>query len=89
MKIEIVVDPARAAPPPTLSQRVGPAPVTAAPAAQNNANGNGAVRNGRGGGAGKRGGRGRKRGGERPPKTAADLDAEMEDYSTTQEAPAA
>ncbi|KAJ7240502.1 hypothetical protein C8J57DRAFT_1371022 [Mycena rebaudengoi] len=86
MKIEIVVDPARPAPPATLASRVAPAPAAA--------NGNGAQTNGartaaatRGRGAGRRGRGGRAKG-ERTPKTAADLDAEMEDY-TASNAPAA
>ncbi|KAF8580449.1 hypothetical protein K439DRAFT_308606 [Ramaria rubella] len=74
MKVEIVLDPARAQPAPTLSQRVGPAPAAAAKGA---ANAQGVTR-------GKKGGKGRggkKRGPPRPPKSAEDLDAEMADYS--------
>ncbi|KAI0763173.1 hypothetical protein BC629DRAFT_1544227 [Irpex lacteus] len=74
MKIEIVVDPSR---PASLASRVAPAP--AAPAAEGAARSGGRPRRGRGGG--------RKRT-ERPAKTAADLDAEMEDY-TASSAPAA
>jgi len=76
MKIEIVVAPA----PVSLASRVAP------PAAAAQANG-AAPRNGVRGGRRGRGGRvggGRK---ERPPKSAADLDAEMEDY-TASNAPA-
>ncbi|KAF7325341.1 RRM domain-containing protein [Mycena venus] len=82
MKIEIVVDPSRPAPPATLASRVAPAP--AASAAATNTPRAGAPR-GRGGGRRGRGGRSK---GERTPKTAADLDAEMEDY-TASSAPAA
>jgi len=75
MKIEIVVDPSR---PPPLASRVTPAPAavkTQAPRA-------GAIR-------GRRvRGRGGARKSERPPKSAADLDADMEDY-TAANAPAA
>jgi THO complex subunit 4 len=72
MKIEIVVDPSK---PPPLSARVGPAPAAASkPAASTR---------------GRRPGRGKgPRKAERTPKTAADLDAEMEDY-TASNAPAA
>ncbi|KAJ7691772.1 hypothetical protein B0H17DRAFT_1062622 [Mycena rosella] len=82
MKIEIVVDPSR---PATLASRVAPAPAAAAVAAvPRNAN----PPRGRGV-AGRRGGRGGGRPkADRTPKTAADLDAEMEDY-TASNAPAA
>ncbi|KAH9478388.1 mRNA export protein mlo3 [Psilocybe cubensis] len=77
MKIELVLDPSR---PPPLTSRVAPAPAA----------------NGRTAGprpAATRGrrhvrGRGGARKNDRPPKTAADLDAEMEDY-TAANAPAA
>ncbi|KAJ3920326.1 hypothetical protein F5877DRAFT_89495 [Lentinula edodes] len=82
MKIEIVVDPTRAAPGPSLAARVAPATVAAQPNGAHNANATrGGARRGRG-----RGGRTRKN--ERPNKSAADLDAEMEDYTSTT-APAA
>ncbi|KAF7797332.1 hypothetical protein EIP86_008527 [Pleurotus ostreatoroseus] len=79
MKIEIVVDPSRPATSATLASRVAPAAAT-----------EGVPRTG---GRRPRGGRGgpRKRV-ERPAKSAADLDAEMEDYTasaTTAGAPAA
>ncbi|KAJ4490221.1 hypothetical protein J3R30DRAFT_3420117 [Lentinula aciculospora] len=85
MKIEIVVNPTRAAPGPSLAARVAPAATAAA--AQTNGTRiatRGGARRGRG-----RGGRPRKN--ERPTKSAADLDAEMEDYtaSTAPAAPAA
>ncbi|EPQ52328.1 RNA-binding domain-containing protein [Gloeophyllum trabeum ATCC 11539] len=69
MRIEIVVDPAKPVPA-TLASRVAPAGVVDSVP--------------RGGGRGR--GRGRGRGGrrnERPVKSAADLDAEMEDYTST------
>ncbi|PSR99319.1 hypothetical protein PHLCEN_2v4178 [Hermanssonia centrifuga] len=78
MKIEIVVDPSRPAPAASLASRVAP-PSTATDGAAPRTGGR--PRRGRGGGAG------RKRN-ERPAKSAADLDAEMEDY-TTSTAPAA
>ncbi|KAF9269631.1 hypothetical protein L218DRAFT_993656 [Marasmius fiardii PR-910] len=71
MKIEIVVDPARPAP---LSARVAPAIVAAT--TQTNAP-RGTARPGRG----RKTARGGKRKSPRPQKTAADLDAEMEDYT--------
>lgn len=96
MKIEVVVDPSRLAPTPTLASRVAPAentsPVT-------NGNGTQAARSvpvpfwflyrityrydgppsrNRGGAARGRGKRVGSRKTERPPKTAEDLDAEME-----------
>ncbi|OBZ75390.1 mRNA export protein mlo3 [Grifola frondosa] len=81
MKIEIVVDPSRPAPPASLASRVAPAP--AVPVETAPRTGGGRPRRGRGGG----GVRGRKRK-ERPNKSVADLDAEMEDY-TASNAPAA
>ncbi|KAJ6612685.1 hypothetical protein B0H10DRAFT_2051511 [Mycena sp. CBHHK59/15] len=80
MKIEIVVDPARPTPPATLASRVAPAPAAATTATVRT----GTATRGRGGKRG-RGGRPKS---ERTPKTAADLDAEMEDY-TASNAPAA
>jgi len=79
MKIEIIVDPAR---PPTLSQRVAPAPIATPAPPMSGAAANGAatsvkVRPR----LGRRGGRRVKKTGDRPNKSAADLDAEMEDYS--------
>ncbi|KAJ7634681.1 hypothetical protein FB45DRAFT_909547 [Roridomyces roridus] len=81
MKIEIVMDPSRAAPPATLASRVAPAPGAANDAPRNN----GTATRGRGGRRGRGAGRPKS---ERTPKTAADLDAEMEDY-TASNAPAA
>jgi len=82
MRIEMVLDPSRA-PPATLASRVAPAPTQAAPAVEGASRGKPA----------KRGGRPRGRGGKKPsertPKTAADLDAEMEDYSSNPPAAAA
>ncbi|KAF8918695.1 hypothetical protein CPB85DRAFT_1280930 [Mucidula mucida] len=78
MKIEIVVDPSK--PSQTLAARVAPA--AAAANAIGAVRGTGAARGGRRG----RGGRPRKA--ERTPKTAADLDAEMEDYTATTATPA-
>jgi len=83
MKIEIVVDPSRPAPPATLASRVAPAPAAAAAATAAPRGGTTRAR-----GAGGRRGRGGRAKGERTPKTAADLDAEMEDY-TASNAPAA
>ncbi|KIM91313.1 hypothetical protein PILCRDRAFT_94281 [Piloderma croceum F 1598] len=81
MKIEIVVAPA----PQSLASRVAPPPSTTiaaeAPVPARNGGGGGRGRGRRGGGRG-----GRKA--DRTPKSAADLDAEMEDY-TTSNAPAA
>jgi len=81
MKIEIVVAPApqslasRVAPPPSTTTVVAEVPVPA--------------RNGGGGrGRGRRGGGRGGRKADRTPKSAADLDAEMEDY-TASNAPAA
>ncbi|KAJ3746790.1 hypothetical protein DFH05DRAFT_1486684 [Lentinula detonsa] len=76
MKIEIVVDPTRAAPGPSLAARVAPATeAIAQPNGTRNAT-RGGARRGRG-----RGGRTRKN--DRPNKSAADLDAEMEDYTSS------
>ncbi|TFY50796.1 hypothetical protein EVJ58_g10888 [Rhodofomes roseus] len=86
MKIEIVLDPSRPAPPASLAARVAPAPAAAAPA--DGARGGGRPRRGRGGGSGGGGGGGGRRKNERPNKSVADLDAEMEDY-TASNAPAA
>ncbi|KAK0192669.1 hypothetical protein F5146DRAFT_514345 [Armillaria mellea] len=69
MKIEIVVDPSR--PQQTLASRVAPSPAVAAAARTG-----GAPRGRRG-----RGGKPRKE--PRPAKSAADLDAEMEDYTAS------
>ncbi|KAH9899167.1 hypothetical protein C8Q73DRAFT_678788 [Cubamyces lactineus] len=77
MKIEIVVDPSKPAPPASLAARVAPAPVSAPEGAPRTG---GRPRRGRGGG--------RRKGNDRPQKTAEDLDAEMEDY-TANNAPAA
>jgi len=89
MKIEIVLEPP---PPPTLAQRVGaPAAqpkVAAAPAANGNASA--APKKAPGRGRSGRGRGGKKRGPDRPTKSLADLDAEMEDYTqTTDGAPVA
>lgn len=73
MKVEIVLDPARAQPAPTLSQRVGPAPDTATTTATTQS----ATR----GRKGLRGRGGRKKRTQRPAKSAEDLDAEMADYT--------
>ncbi|KIP06798.1 hypothetical protein PHLGIDRAFT_118647 [Phlebiopsis gigantea 11061_1 CR5-6] len=72
MKIEIVVDPSRPAPPVSLVARVAP-PAAAAPVTDGPARGGKRPQRGRGGG---------RRKNERPAKTAADLDAEMEDYTS-------
>jgi len=73
MKIEVVVDPSRPAPAASLASRVAPAPA----AANGTAPMEGVQRTGGrpGRGRGGRGGRAKK-----APKSAADLDAEMEDY---------
>ncbi|CAK5274811.1 unnamed protein product, partial [Mycena citricolor] len=73
MKIEIVMDPSRV-PPAPLASRVAPA---AQAQTQTATPRGGAPARGRGG----RRGRGGKAKGERPQKSAADLDAEMEDYT--------
>ncbi|KAN0084289.1 hypothetical protein V8E55_007793 [Tylopilus felleus] len=77
MKIEIVVDPARPAPAQSLVSRVAPPPTTVATTAT--------TRVARPASRGiRRGARGRgRKGNERPPKSAADLDAEMEDYTAS------
>jgi len=77
MKIEIIVDPAR---PPTLSQRVAPASAVVAATVPTIVATTNGTRSGRPRG-GRRTGRRGKKTGERPVKSAADLDAEMEDYS--------
>jgi len=82
MKIEVVVDPSRLAPIPTLASRVAPAENTTPVA-----NGTQAARS-RGGAPRGRGKRLGTRKTERPPKTAEDLDAEMEDYTASNAAPA-
>ncbi|EGG09296.1 uncharacterized protein MELLADRAFT_71269 [Melampsora larici-populina 98AG31] len=75
MKVEIILDPARI-PPPPLSTRVAPAPKPAvsvrqaAPAA---------------GQPRRTGGKPRGKNNKQPPKSAADLDAEMEDYQKAKE----
>jgi len=80
MKIEVVIDPIKAVP---LASRVAPAPAAASAPAQRNGNAaKGKKRGARGGGGGA------KRA-SRAPKTAADLDAEMEDYTASASAPAA
>jgi THO complex subunit 4 len=78
MKIEIVVDPARPAPPQSLASRVAPPSAAAAASVVPNA------RVARPASRGIRRGRGRgRKGTERSPKSAADLDAEMEDYTAS------
>ncbi|KAJ3474673.1 hypothetical protein NLI96_g12326 [Meripilus lineatus] len=77
MKIEIVVDPSRPAPAVPLASRVAP---VAAPVV---------VQAPRTGGRPRRGRGGARRRNERPAKSAADLDAEMEDYTASNAAPAA
>ncbi|KAJ2936475.1 hypothetical protein H1R20_g618, partial [Candolleomyces eurysporus] len=74
MKIDLIVDPVRAVP---LASRVAPAPVAKAAAPPRS----GPVRRRRGGAP--------RRGPKPAPKTAADLDAEMEDYTAAASAPAA
>ncbi|KAF9233358.1 hypothetical protein BU15DRAFT_66665 [Melanogaster broomeanus] len=76
MKIEIVVDPARPAPPQSLASRVAPPAAAAAVASKAGASRpvTRGIRRGRG--------RGRKTN-ERPQKSVADLDAEMEDYTAS------
>ncbi|THU80075.1 hypothetical protein K435DRAFT_874772 [Dendrothele bispora CBS 962.96] len=82
MKIEIVMDPTKA-PAPSLASRVAPAASTVVAAAA-------APAPARGGGPRRRRGRGARRGGnDRPAKSAADLDAEMEDYTSNSAVPAA
>ncbi|KAH7928589.1 hypothetical protein BV22DRAFT_1126406 [Leucogyrophana mollusca] len=78
MKIEIVVDPARPAPPPSLAARVAPPPAADASTA---------TRGARTATRGARRGRGRgRKTNERPNKSVADLDAEMEDYTASNSA---
>ncbi|KIK68576.1 hypothetical protein GYMLUDRAFT_725432 [Collybiopsis luxurians FD-317 M1] len=79
MRIEIVVDPTKTPSGPSLASRVAPA----APVQPTTTVTRGGPRRGRG--------RGGKRRNDRPAKSAADLDAEMEDYTsnTTAAAPAA
>ncbi|KAI6129604.1 hypothetical protein EDD17DRAFT_1758730 [Pisolithus thermaeus] len=72
MKIEIVIDPARPAPQ-SLASRVAPA--TAAAVAP--------VRAARPATRGRRGPKSRRKTTERPQKSVADLDAEMEDYTAS------
>ncbi|KZV75887.1 hypothetical protein PENSPDRAFT_680618 [Peniophora sp. CONT] len=87
MRIEVIVDPsAIQTAAPSLAARVAPAaaPAAAPAPAANGARRTGSAPRGRGG----RGGRGGRRN-ERPKKTAEDLDAEMEDYTQTNNAPAA
>ncbi|KAH7886876.1 hypothetical protein F5I97DRAFT_1870954 [Phlebopus sp. FC_14] len=75
MKIEIVVDPARPAPPQSLVSRVAPPPATAPTSTTRVARpASRGIRRVRG--------RGRK-GNDRPQKSVADLDAEMEDYTAS------
>ncbi|EMD35399.1 hypothetical protein CERSUDRAFT_116173 [Gelatoporia subvermispora B] len=80
MKIEIVVDPTRPAPAASLAARVAPAPAAAPAEGARTGAVRGKARRGRGGAA-------RPRKNERPAKSVADLDAEMEDY-TASNAPA-
>jgi len=79
MKIEIVVDPVNL-PGQSLASRVAPAPAIAT---------NGTTDAPRRGGPRRGRGRGARRRNERPNKTAADLDAEMEDYTAASNTPAA
>ncbi|KAH9973755.1 hypothetical protein BGW80DRAFT_1306178 [Lactifluus volemus] len=83
MKIEVVVDPSRLASTPSLASRVAPAENTAVVT-----NGTQVARS-RGGAPRGRGRRPGTRKTERPQKTAEDLDAEMEDYTASNAAPAA
>jgi len=77
MKIEIVVDPARPAPAQSLVSRVAPPPATVAVTTTT-------TRAARPASRGIRRARGRARKGtERPQKSAADLDADMEDYTAS------
>ncbi|KAL5499219.1 YRA1 [Sanghuangporus vaninii] len=81
MKIELIFDPAKV-PPPSLTSRVAPAtPATATGGGPMD----GVQRTGRVG----RGRRGRRVRNTRPQKTAEDLDAEMEDYTSSANPPAA
>lgn len=79
MKIEIVVDPVNL-PGQSLASRVAPPPAPAT---------NGTSDVPRRGGPKRARGRGGRRRNERPNKTAADLDAEMEDYTAASTTPAA
>ncbi|OCB86610.1 mRNA export protein mlo3 [Sanghuangporus baumii] len=81
MKIELIFDPAKV-PPPSLTSRVAPATPAAA---TGGAPMDGVQRTGRVG----RGRRGRRVRNTRPQKTAEDLDAEMEDYTSSANPPAA
>jgi len=83
MKIEIIFDPTRAGPAASLASRVAPAPAPTAAATSRPNN----PRVGGRGGRGRPGQKSRTKN-ERPAKSAADLDAEMEDYTSTT-APAA
>ncbi|KAF8888552.1 hypothetical protein BD779DRAFT_1523636 [Infundibulicybe gibba] len=83
MKIEIVVDPARPVPQ-SLASRVAPAAQATTNGAQTKPARNGTTVRGRRGARG----RGGAKKSDRTPKSAADLDAEMEDY-TASNAPAA
>jgi THO complex subunit 4 len=84
MKIEIVVDPARPAPPQSLASRVAPPPAAAAAAAATAAGVVPHARAARPAVRGARRGRGRgRKTNERPQKSVADLDAEMEDYTAS------
>jgi len=82
MKIEVVVDPSRLAATPSLASRVAPVEnITVVTNGTQTARSRGGVpRRGRRQGARKT---------ERPQKTVEDLDAEMEDYTTSNAAPAA
>jgi THO complex subunit 4 len=75
MKIEIVVDPINL-PGQSLVSRVAPAPTVATVPEIGARRGGGAPRRGRSRGGG-------RRKNERPAKSAADLDAEMEDYTAS------
>ncbi|EJD51141.1 hypothetical protein AURDEDRAFT_111799 [Auricularia subglabra TFB-10046 SS5] len=103
MKIEIIVDPGKA-PAPPLAGRLAPAPaaVTTGGGRRGKKGGEdnqlagvaeameGVESNGGRGARGGRRGRGSRRGrGERPAKSAADLDAEMEEYTAAPAAAAA
>jgi len=83
MKIEVVVDPSRLAATPSLASRVAPVENAAVVT-----NGTQAARS-RGGAPRGRGRRPSTRKTERPQKTVEDLDAEMEDYTASNAAPAA
>ncbi|KAI7944492.1 hypothetical protein MJO28_010187 [Puccinia striiformis f. sp. tritici] len=80
MKVEIVVDPSRI-PPAPLSTRVAPANKQNAPASAG-ANGQTTAPGNRRGGAR---GRGKTGNNKAPQKSAAELDAEMEDYQKANE----